>query len=178
MEAETTEVTKRHPNGRPTLYRPEYIEIARRLCEEENATDADLAKAFGVTVRTIERWRVAHPDFCRAVQDAKDNADDRVEAALYDKAVGFERTVQRASNGKVLEFKEYFAPDTAAAFIWLKNRRSQKWKDRNQLDVNHTVTLSQAFEKFLVGIEREDAPLTIEHDPSVLDIDSGNDEQE
>ena len=156
------------PFGRPPTYKPEFVARAAELCLN-GATDADLAAEFGVAVRTIERWRVAHPDFCRAVEDAKDVADDRVERSLYQKAIGYEREVQRASQGKVLHLTEYFPPDTAAAIIWLKNRRSQKWKDRQDHNHNHTLTLSQEFESFMRQVlsnPGHEETKVIEHAPS------------
>jgi len=63
---------------------------AAKLCLL-GATDADLADFFEVSVRTIERWQSQHAEFCRAVKVAKEEANDRVERSLYQKAVGFQR---------------------------------------------------------------------------------------
>ncbi|MEO7424958.1 MAG: helix-turn-helix domain-containing protein, partial [Fibrobacteria bacterium] len=42
--------------GRPTTYRPEYAEQARKLCRN-GATDREIADILGVCVRTFYRWR-------------------------------------------------------------------------------------------------------------------------
>jgi hypothetical protein len=47
------------------------------------ATNADLAEAFGVSTRTIWRWRSNNREFCQALRIGKGPADDRVERALY-----------------------------------------------------------------------------------------------
>ena len=43
------------PPGRPTLYRSEYAEIARKACTE-GATNVTLAERFGVAHGTIYNW--------------------------------------------------------------------------------------------------------------------------
>lgn len=43
-------------NGRPPTYKPEYAKQAAKLCEL-GATDLDIAEFFGVSVRTVYRWK-------------------------------------------------------------------------------------------------------------------------
>jgi hypothetical protein len=44
---------------------------------------------FSVTEKTINTWKRAHPEFAAALARAKDVADDRVERALYERAIGY-----------------------------------------------------------------------------------------
>lgn len=140
--------------GRPPKYRAEYAEQAAKLCAL-GATDADLADFFDVSIRTIERWRVEHPKFCRAVKLAKEEADDRVERSLYHKAIGYEIDAEKiflpagSTDPVRVAYREKVAPDTAAAIFWLKNRRKDQWRDRIEQDHTHTVTISQEFEAFI-----------------------------
>jgi hypothetical protein len=78
----------KHPGGRPTSYRPEYAEQARKLCEL-GATDYELADFFDVDVVTVHRWRHTHDEFCNAVISGKNFADERVQRSLYQRAVGY-----------------------------------------------------------------------------------------
>ena len=48
--------------GRPSSYRPEYAKMACHLCKL-GATDADLAEAFGVSVVTIDNWKIKFLSF-------------------------------------------------------------------------------------------------------------------
>lgn len=143
--------------GRPTLYRPEYAEQAEKLCRL-GATDADLADFFGVTKRTIERWRSMHQQFCRSVTIGKEDADNAVERSLYQKAVGYEQEAVKifmpagAAKPVYAPYREKVAPDTAAAIFWLKNRRKDAWRDRTEQDVKHTVTISAEFEAFVKAL--------------------------
>ena len=67
--------------GRPTLYKPNYAEIARRMCTQ-GATRADLADRFGVTINTIMAWQLENEEFFRLLQAGREAADERVEQKL------------------------------------------------------------------------------------------------
>jgi hypothetical protein len=56
--------------GKPTAYKPEYCETAKRLIER-GATTVDLAFHFDVDVRTIDRWVAGIPAFREAVGAAR-----------------------------------------------------------------------------------------------------------
>jgi hypothetical protein len=126
-------------NGRPSPYRPYYAEQARKLCVL-GATDDDLANFFGVATRTIYRWTAKHEEFCQALKCGKDPADDRVERSLYHRAVGYTfEAVKLVTAGGVtrqVRYREHVPPDTTAAIFWLKNRRKEQWRDKQE----HTVT--------------------------------------
>jgi hypothetical protein len=138
--------------GRPSVYKPEFAEQAAKLCKL-GATDMDLADFFGVSTRTILRWRAEKPDFCHALTIAKDEADNAVERSLYQKAVGYEREAvkifQYEGEPVIVPYREFVPPDTAAAIFWLKNRRKAEWRDRIEQEVTHKLSLTEEFEQFL-----------------------------
>lgn len=121
----------RNPANSPSKYKPEYALIARKMCEL-GAVDQEMADAFGIGIATFYRWRNQHPDFCEALKLGKEPVDDRVENALYHRAVGFSHddVDLRVINGKLVKtpIKKYFPPDTKAAIAWLSNRRRDKWQ--------------------------------------------------
>ena len=121
--------------GRPPSYLPEFAKQAEKLCLL-GATDVELADFFDVTTKTIQRWRVQHEDFFDACKTGKEALDDRVEQALYHRAIGYTYdTVKILADGTKVPYREFCPPDTAAAFIWLKNRRRDLWKDRREVEV-------------------------------------------
>lgn len=121
------------PAGRPTGFKPEYAEQARKLCEL-GATDIELADFFSVDVRTIYNWKHAHEEFFQAVLVGKDALDDRVERSLYQRAVGYTFESEKVFNyqGEIVRAgtREHVPPDSGAALNWLKNRRPDKWRDK------------------------------------------------
>src|SRR5450631_4070388 len=62
--------------GQPTLYKPEYCELAHNYCLL-GATNEVLGDFFGVTRRTIQNWIATHPDFAKAVRRGRAVADAR-----------------------------------------------------------------------------------------------------
>lgn len=125
--------------GRPTDYDPAYPAQARKLCEL-GATDIELADFFEVDVRTIYNWKHAHPEFFQALCVGKEALDDRVERSLYMRAVGYTFDSEKVFNfrGSIVRAptREHVAPDPGACLSWLKNRRGDKWRDKQEVDVN------------------------------------------
>jgi len=125
--------------GRPTKYRPQFAEQAKALCER-GAIDVDLANFFHVSVRTIPRWQVEYPEFCQALKDGKSVADERVERALYQRAVGYTFDAVKIFLPKdsvdpvLVPYREHCPPDVTACIFWLKNRKKDDWRDKQQLE--------------------------------------------
>lgn len=119
----------------------ERVEMLRmvRDCAMSAMTNFEIASYFGVKEETLNEWVMKDPEFAIAMRLPRELADDRVEKALYARAVGYsfaseeikiteEGTVHRAAVVK------HIPPDVQAGFIWLKNRRG--WKDKLDVDAN------------------------------------------
>lgn len=123
--------------GRPTDYKPEYVEQATKLCAL-GATDYELADFFGVNTATIYRWRNVHLDFCEAVTCGKAAADERVARALFNRAVGYtfesEKVFQHQGQVVRAATVEHVPPDPSAAKLWLTNRRPEEWREKQEVD--------------------------------------------
>lgn len=138
--------------GRPSKYHPAMVTTAR-LMTERGAVDADIAQALGIVLSTLYLWKSQHPEFSDALKRGKEVADDMVENALFRRALGYTHDAVKimtvsvgdgCSEVREVPFVEHYPPDTAAAFIWLKNRRPDKWRDKqpdrdgdNRLTVIH-----------------------------------------
>lgn len=157
--------------ARPSSYKAEYAGQAEKL-SRLGATDQELADFFEVDVRTVYRWKHDNEAFCQALKAGKDVADERVERSLYQKAIGYEQDeVKIFMPGGALEpvyapFRAKIAPDTTAAIFWLKNRRSQQWRDVKATEhsgpdgapIAHSLNpaaLSEATLRELAGIKGE-----------------------
>lgn len=129
---------ERQPVGRPSSFRPEFVVIAKVLAER-GATDAEIADALEVSVRTVYRWKGESPEFCQALNAGKEFPDDRVQRSLYQRATGYDYVEQQAFKVKVGQYEErvdvvevlrHQPADTTAQIFWLKNRRRDEWRDR------------------------------------------------
>lgn len=124
------------PAGRPTLYKQEYADLAFKFCLM-GATNEKLAEFFDVAVSTVSLWMVEHEEFSDAIKKGRAEADAEVAHALYHRAKGYSHPAvkifadPKTGVEKIVDYTEHYPPDTAAAFIWLKNRAG--WKDRQEV---------------------------------------------
>jgi len=119
------------PAGRPSPYKPDFARIAGRLCRN-GATDLEVADILGISVRTFYRWCLLHDEFTAAVRTGKAAADDRVERALYQRAVGYDYVAEKIVTPKgggpvVMPYTVHIPADVRAAMHWLAIRRPKPW---------------------------------------------------
>jgi hypothetical protein len=113
--------------GRDKLFRQEYVETARKLCQLNAYTDQMLADHFGVSRRTLSYWKVEHAEFKEALRLGKELPDAEVLNALYQAATGYESYEERIVNGKVVKLTTKHAPNVMAGMYWLNNRQRQNY---------------------------------------------------
>lgn len=119
--------------GRPTKYKPAFVEQAKKACEA-GFTDKELADLFGVCVDTINAWKVEHPEFSASLNMGKDVPDERVKRSLYWRAVGYSYEAVKifmpaGAKGPVYApYVEHVPPDVTAGIFWLKNRDPENWR--------------------------------------------------
>lgn len=140
-------VAKR-PVGRPKTYKPDFARQAQVIVSN-GFTEARLAQVFKVRPQTISEWKQRYPEFAEAIKQGKDDADDVIAGSLYHRAKGYSHpdTYVSQYRGEIITkpITKHYPPDTAAAFIWLKNRRPGEWRDRIQVE-------SEGLEGFLALI--------------------------
>jgi len=116
--------------GRPTRYRKEFAEQARKLCLL-GYTDVQLADFFEVTEKTINNWKNRHSEFLQSIKKGKAIPDAEVAETLFNKAAG------RVVITEVREFAKR-KDDLASEEIQLegietedsKNRQPELWRDK------------------------------------------------
>ena len=118
-------------------------------------TDEQISGNMGINVRTLYNWKRKSIRIFQSLKVNKELADIEVENALRKKALGFRETEQTVSmrktveyeNGKrvrevtepvVMESERYYPPDTTAQIFWLKNRKPEQWRDKQEQKVDVT----------------------------------------
>jgi hypothetical protein len=129
---------KGNKGGRPTSYMAHYAKQAKELCER-GATNGELARFFGVSVFTIRAWRMQYEEFATAVRVGKQVADERVEQALFERAIGYDFDCDIGCGKSVIR---HIPPDVAAIKVWLFNRRPDRWKDLQKSDLPAIPSMS------------------------------------
>lgn len=132
--------------GRPSKFRPEFVQQAEKLCKL-GATDLEIADFFEIDVRTLHRWKADNTEFCHALKAGKAEADERVERSLFARANGYEHDEVdiRVVDKEVIQtpIRKYYPPDSTALIFWLKNRKPADWRDKVETEHSGTVQIGQ-----------------------------------
>ena len=133
-------------------YKPEYAETARKLCAKSGFMDMQLAEWFEVTEKTINNWKLAHPEFAEALRVGKAETDDFVERATVAGISGYYVMVDEMDRfGNVKKMRKWVAGNPHAGMKWLSARRPEVY--REQKDVKHELSMDDAFLRFLDQME-------------------------
>lgn len=102
--------------------------------------DEQIAENAGITPSTLYEWKKKYPDISEAIKKGKEVVDIQVENALLKRALGYShketKTEETADGDKVTVTVKEVVPDTTAQIFWLKNRRPDKWRDKQ--DIEHS----------------------------------------
>lgn len=110
-----------------------------------NLTDEQIANNIGISRSTLSDWKTKYSDISDALKRGKEVIDFEVENKLLKRALGFtydEVTKERIYDEEKKEYKmvetkrvtKQVVPDTTAQIFWLKNRKPNQWRDRQQLE--------------------------------------------
>lgn len=129
---------KRNKAGRiVSTYRKSFIRMAE-IMGRAGMIESEVAAYFQVTTRTIRNWKAQHPEFAKALLIGKEVADDRVEASVYNMAIGYEIDAEeiKVINNTVVRvpIKKHIAASPIAAGMWLHNRRRDTWQRNPEAD--------------------------------------------
>lgn len=131
--------------SRPEKWKDDFARIAKHAAEL-GATDREIAEMLGVSERTLNNWKHAHPELVDALKVGKETADDRVEQSLYRRALGYSHDAVKIMtvDGSVVHerYVEHYPPDTTAAIFWLKNRRKEQWRDKHEHEHTGGLTVT------------------------------------
>ncbi|WP_245599935.1 transposase [Paenibacillus harenae] len=125
----------------------------------DGLTDEDIAKNLDVGVSTFHAYKKDHPELVESLKRSKDEADIKVENALYKRALGYEYEevtqeplynpitgepiLDESGDPKIAVTKivrKMVNPDTTAQIFWLKNRRPAAWRDKQDIEHSGQMT--------------------------------------
>lgn len=84
----------------------------------DGLTDEQIAKNIGITLSTFYEWKKKYSDISESLKKGKEIVDYEVENALLSSAL---------------------EGNTTAQIFWLKNRRPDKWRDKQKEETDTTA---------------------------------------
>ena len=117
----------------------------------DGLTDEQIAHNIGIVPSTLYEWKKKYSEISDALKKGKEVIDRQVENALLKRALGSEYEevktyVEIDSHGREKKRKEItrkiIVPDTTAQIFWLKNRKPAEWRDKQNLEVEGNLDIS------------------------------------
>lgn len=127
-----------------------------------------IANEIGIHPSTLYDWQKKYPEIAEVLKRGKDVIDRQVENALLKRALGYEyeevtqeRIVKKDVHGDSMTDLHGFpisemvttkivtkqvVPDTTAQIFWLKNRKPEQWRDKQQVEHSGNMNINNPFE--------------------------------
>lgn len=141
--------------ARPTKYNEEYHPAQVYKFSLAGLTDRQMAEIFEIAESTLNDWKLKYPKFSESLKKGKEEADANVVSSLYKRAIGHKEKVKKAIKIKtydghgslvdkieMVEVEEYYLPEVAAQIFWLKNRQPDKWRDKQNVELEQKGSVS------------------------------------
>ena len=131
--------------GRPSKYDEKLHPRLAKAYAMAGLTDAQMAEELGIALATLKNWKNDFPEFMAALTEGKEGPDGRVEDSLFRRAIGYSLEVEKpmvvsdgaqvGSHVEVVKYREKVPPNVTAQIFWLKNRRPDRWRDKQDIQV-------------------------------------------
>lgn len=116
----------------------------------DGLTDEQIANNIGISVSCLNNWKNKYVEILESLKRGKEVIDRQVENALLKRALGYEYTeTTREYIPELDEMKttkkvtKQVAPDTTAQIFWLKNRKPEKWRDKQEYEDRLLINLTE-----------------------------------
>lgn len=123
---------KKRRVGRPSKKDELNFDIARKLAEYGHTME-EIADIVGVDRSNLYEW-MKDKNFRDAIKKGREIADERVENAMYHRALGYSHQEEKIFQyeGQIIRAQtvKHYPPDPTSMIFWLKNRKPDVWKDR------------------------------------------------
>lgn len=133
--------------------------------------EKQIAHNMSIGESTLRTWKNNFPDIAEALRKGKEVVDREVENALFKSALGFMQKIKKPvrireveydpKSGKKIKESEkwvqveeevFIPPQVTAQIFWLKNRKPDQWREKNDL----TLTPSNGVLESLMELHRDE----------------------
>lgn len=130
----------------------------------DGLTDEQIAKNIGVSVSTLNNWKIKYVEILESLKRGKEVVDRQVENALLKRALGY--TYEEITYEGGIETKRVVkevVPDTTAQIFWLKNRKRETWTDRQNIEISQPIDDSlKEMEDYFESLKESGSGSTVE----------------
>lgn len=106
----------------------------------DGLTDEQIAINLKIGVRTLYEWQQRYPQISQSLKKGKEVVDRQVENALLKRALGYTYDEVTTEDGvETKRVTKEVMPDTTAQIFWLKNRRPDLWRDKQNIEVSKPI---------------------------------------
>ena len=111
----------------------------------DGLTNEQIANNIGINVKTLYEWKNKESNISNALKKGKEVIDFEVENALLKRALGYTITINEQKidkDGCVHDTKRdvHIPGDTTAQIFWLKNRKKEQWREKQEYSVENAPT--------------------------------------
>ena len=128
---------------------------------KDGLTEEQIAEKIGISRSTLSSWKEKYSDILDSLKRGKEIIDRQVENALLKRALGYEydettkEAVKDPNTGEINMkttkiVRKQVIPDTTAQIFWLKNRKPDKWRDKQEIEDN---TALEKLDAILKGVK-------------------------
>lgn len=139
----------------------------------DGLTDKDISKNMRIGVSTLKEWKNRFEEIREALRIGKDSADRVVENALYKSACGYTvkvrkpvkvrqieydpttgKKIRESETWKQVEEELHFPAQVTAQIFWLKNRKPDQWREKNDLALGPSNGVLESILELEKGVKR------------------------
>ena len=111
-------------------------------------TDEQIAAFCEIAVSTLYEYKKKWPEFSEALKAGKEISDGQVIKSLYQRATGYEHPELKVfcDKGRIVTAKviKHYPPDATSMIFWLKNRRPDEWRDKQEHSIPELESIGKA----------------------------------
>jgi hypothetical protein len=114
----------------------------------DGLTDEQVANNLGISTTAYYEYKLKHREFTESLKKGKEVSDYEVEGSLFKRANGYTYDETTREN-KFIEGEwqmvttkivtKQVAADPTSMIFWLKNRKSEQWRDRQEFDIGSNL---------------------------------------
>lgn len=126
--------------GRKSAYETKIkprLEEIKAWCRD-GYIEKQICEYLGISETTFNKYKKEYPKLLESLKINKEVADLTVENSLMKRANGYEYEEKRITETNGIRtmsvIKKTVLPDVTAQIFWLKNRKPEQWRDKQEID--------------------------------------------